>query len=102
MSEIPTEVILPVLVLAVVVAVFSPALVGKLLSPETRARIEWVAILVLAPTLVILSIRKGVSSARSNDMWAAGGYWVYALFIGYVGASAVGHRLKAKPREAAS
>ncbi|HEY4585364.1 MAG TPA: hypothetical protein VIG84_03120 [Brevundimonas sp.] len=102
MSEIPAGVILTVLVLAVVALVFSPALVGKLLSPEARVRIEWVAILVLAPALVFLSIWKGISSARSNDMWPAGGYWVYALFIGYVGASAVWRRLKAKPRETAS
>lgn len=96
MSEIPTEVVLTALVVAVLAAVFSPAMVGRLLSPETRARVEVGTALVLAPMLVGFAIWRAFLEAQSGDPWNAVGWGVFALMIGISGVRIAWRRLRAK------
>ncbi len=96
MSEIPTEVILTVIVVAVLAVVFSPAMVGQLLSPETRARVEVGTALALSPMLVGLSIWRAIVEVGSGDTWNAVGWGVFALLIGISGVRIAWRRLRAK------
>lgn len=96
MAEIPTEVILTALVVAVLALVFSPAMAGRLLSPETRARVEVGAALVLAPMLVGLAIWRAILEAQSGDVWNAVGWGVFGLMIGISGVHIAWRRLRAK------